>query len=386
MIGLPLFARYKPLDPVEKMGRNDTCWCGSGHKWKNCHRDRNLKRRLPNAALHAEWPKQAKLELCFHPEAPENCTKGAIRSHTVQRATALLSIAEGNHVLSGRDSRPGKRTADILEKIGINSASTFLGFCSYHDHSAFKAADTALDISREVAFLLGYRALAYEIYMKMVSLPTLEMYANHLDAGKDFADQVEIQQFLNGQKYTTRVAIEEHSRLKKEWDEILISGDYANVSWSGFCLDGLLPVVASGAFYPEYDFSGKRIQKLNASIGSLSLLTFNVIPFSGKTYAVFAWLGNSTKISNFIKSLEVTAADRIGSLITQFCFDTCDNVFAKPSWWEGLDPKVRGRLASLLSESTPADKNPSGLSVLIDENLSSTNLESLRQEDPHLTS
>lgn len=386
MIGLPLFARYKPLDPVEKMGRNDTCWCGSGHKWKNCHRDRHLKRRLPNAALHAEWPKQARLELCFHPEAPENCTEGAIRAHTIQRATALLSIAEENHVLSGRDSRPGKRTTDILERIGINNASTFLGFCSYHDHFAFKSADTALDISKEVAFLLGYRALAYEIYMKIVSLPTLEMYANHLDAGQHFAKQVEIQQFLNGQKYTTRIAIEEHSRLKKEWDAILLSRDYSNVSWSSFCLDGLLPVVASGAFYPEYDFSGKRFQRLNASIVSLTLLTFSVIPFLGKTYVVFAWLGKSTILSDFVRSLEVMGPNKIGSLIVQFCFDTCDNVFAKPSWWEGLDPKVRRQLANLLSESTPADKNPSGLSVLIDENLSSTYLENLRQEDSHLTS
>ena len=24
---------------MQKIGRNDPCWCGSGHKYKNCHMD-----------------------------------------------------------------------------------------------------------------------------------------------------------------------------------------------------------------------------------------------------------------------------------------------------------------------------------------------------------
>ena len=28
---------------MQKIGRNDPCWCGSGHKYKNCHMDFDVK-------------------------------------------------------------------------------------------------------------------------------------------------------------------------------------------------------------------------------------------------------------------------------------------------------------------------------------------------------
>jgi len=32
-------------EPVPKLGRNDTCWCGSGKKYKRCHLEEDDKKR-----------------------------------------------------------------------------------------------------------------------------------------------------------------------------------------------------------------------------------------------------------------------------------------------------------------------------------------------------
>ncbi|MBT8490018.1 MAG: SEC-C domain-containing protein [Deltaproteobacteria bacterium] len=40
-----------------KLGRNDTCWCGSGKKYKRCHLDSDARKRsgrIADAAIHGK--------------------------------------------------------------------------------------------------------------------------------------------------------------------------------------------------------------------------------------------------------------------------------------------------------------------------------------------
>lgn len=32
---------FKGPEPVADLGRNETCWCGSGKKYKRCHLDKD---------------------------------------------------------------------------------------------------------------------------------------------------------------------------------------------------------------------------------------------------------------------------------------------------------------------------------------------------------
>lgn len=200
--------------------------------------------------------------------------------------------------------------------------------------------------------------------MKIVSLPVLEFYRSKLDYGLDFDRQVAVQQALYAQWYTTKVGISEHTRIKTAWDGLLLSGNLAGFSWVNIKMDAVLPIVTSGAFYPEVDFNGNRIQALNSPIGSLSLLSFNVIAMSGSTNAVFGWLDNKRQSKAFLDSLIAKRSDDFGSRIIQFCFDSSDNVFVRPSWWASLNQKVRGKLIDMLRNSTPGDKKSNNLSFI----------------------
>jgi SEC-C motif len=90
------------LAPSEKMGRNDPCWCLSGRKWKDCHREREFQKPINVFQVSQMMYEEFAKGYCLHPEAsPETCSK-IINAHTIQRNGGLSAIAELNHVLSKR--------------------------------------------------------------------------------------------------------------------------------------------------------------------------------------------------------------------------------------------------------------------------------------------
>lgn len=355
------FREYKPLQPIREMTRSEFCWCASGKKWKKCHAIREHQVKLPLPVIQSKFYSEAKATgICFHPDAPERCSGAAIRAHTIQKRTGLLEIAEDGHVLSGRNS-DSRSNADELQLIGINSASTFRGFCSFHDTTTFRAAEIVNNPTKLAAFLLSYRALCYEIYMKQVALATLRFLRDNLDAGRSFDEQAEIQQRLNAAIFSMQLGFDEHSKLKVAWDETLKSNNLANFQWSYTKFDTVLPVATSGVYFPEQDFAGNALQPLTAPVGTLALMGFNVIPIAGKTSVIFGWLDNKPQNSQLIESFNRIPSDLLASAVIQFCFDTSDNIFVRPSWWAEAPEVPKNYLIWNLRNSLPGNKQADAL-------------------------
>jgi hypothetical protein len=55
------------------------------------------------------------------------------------------------------------------------------------------AAQKVVPLSREVAFLLSYRAIAYEKFLKEAALRSKELHRQEADKGRPFAEQASIQ-------------------------------------------------------------------------------------------------------------------------------------------------------------------------------------------------
>lgn len=263
--------------------------------------------------------------------------------------------------MSGRDRSKPSLESGALSLVGVRHASTFRGFCGLHDNAVFREAEIAKETTARAAFLLSYRALAYELYMKMVALPTVLFFRDHLDAGKPFEEQAGIQDYLSKIIYTTTLGRDEHARLKIRWDEMLTSNDLDDFKWAHIIFDRTLPVVTSGSFFPEYDFAGRPLQALDAPIGALGLLSFQLVNIAGRSHAIFGWVDRKSVNTRFTDSFLSLNHELMASAIVQFCFETSDNIFVKPSWWASLEPAVQRSLSHSLKESTPGDRSPSGL-------------------------
>ena len=245
--------------------------------------------------------------------------------------------------------------------IGINKASTFRGFCSKHDSRTFEKAENVKHFDKNVAFLLCYRALCFEAYMKMVAVKTLDFFRDAIDRGKSFEEQADAQDGLSRFIYTTRLGQFEHERLKAIWDGVLAGYGGPDFQWYAIQFEGTIPLVTSGAFFPERDFLGNTLQPITSPVGSLALLGFNILPIDGRTCAIFGWLDKKNQNLKFIESLHKISSNLLASSIIQFAFDTSDNLFVRPSWWKGLPTQPHKFLLEILRNSTPGGKQPDGL-------------------------
>ena len=359
--------RLRLLTPKEIMGRNELCWCKSGVKWKKCHYVRESQQPDALTRLLHEFDKQKALSVCLHGSAPFGCGAKIIRAHTVQKSGSLSAIAEDGHVYSGRDrgwSRGHIGADDELALIGVSNASTFKGFCSRHDNDTFKAADIATEVTKEAAFLMAYRALAYEIYMKMVAIPTMETLKNRIDRGVNFENQARIQTEFDLGIQGLRHGLHEHQQHKTRYDQLLNGTWKTDFNGCHISFDGTLPITSSGAFFPEFDFHGNALQNMGNDLGRLSLLAFNLVVIDNRTVAIFGWDTDATgSNARFAESLSNIPPRQMADALVQFCFEISDNIFVRPSWWSAVPKSTQSELLSRLRNNIPGRHSPEGLVI-----------------------
>ena len=178
-----------------QIGRNDPCWCGSGRKYKHCHLDRENQTPIPFREHSKEIKRKFAAKTCLAPSAwLDKCSGKIVRAHTVPKSGSLQQIAQDGHVYSFVPS------LEYVEKNhgpgptlwGINKASTFSGFCSHHDNTTFAPLEKQVfGGTSEQCFLLGYRALAVELYKKHAASQISSL--QNADKGIPLEAQVEFQ-------------------------------------------------------------------------------------------------------------------------------------------------------------------------------------------------
>lgn len=325
-----------------KLGRNDPCWCKSGVKYKKCHLHRDQEKPVSRGEAEKVTKGFTSPKYCSVPEAmKDRCSKKIIRAHTVSKSSCLAEISdETNHVLGLKPSLSSldKNSGIIhLEKIGINRASTFGGFCSFHDKTLFSPIeDNEFIYTDEQCFLLAYRAVAKEQYAKQNQPDFIELLKQS-DRGKGVAQQKIIQAFANSYRVGMEAAVEELSEFKGILEQYLISRENSPLKHFIVAMDYPPPVMVSSILAPTVDFKGKIIQDLNNLEVVPECIVYNSFSSSGKGYIVLSWLNGHEIIDGFVDSLEAVGIEEIVGALLGFFFIYSENVYIAPRWWESLD-------------------------------------------------
>ena len=345
------------------LGRNELCWCGSGKKYKRCHLNRDQQAR-PNPyegadALRANFAAKT----CLHPLAVgKDCQGPIVRAHSVRRSADLLPLSRDGHVyqlqaeldvLMRTGGKPGPKL------VGINQASTFNGLCAAHDNATFRPLESREFLGTpEQCFLLFYRAWVRETYTKQAAVKSIELY-READKGKDLPDQIRIQSFVASLAKGYQTGLQDLLFYKAILDAALLNGDHGIIRSCIYWFDRPPDVVCSGATYPYWDFAGRHVQSFGpvprASPVAVSLL---LTPKGGA--AVLSWLRDyDATPARFERSLRAEA--RVGDGLVRLAFSALENTFARPEWWEGLNPGDRESLVKRMAgymnpfTETPAD-------------------------------
>lgn len=294
---------------------------------------------------------------CLWPGSPLGCSGNAIAAHSLQRSTALSSIAEHGHVLTFHPdivamvkyTQNEERTIPVVDGVdsealdflagfaagfaegphcvGLREASTFLGFCNAHDTSIFAPVETKpLAFNPEQCFLLAYRAVCFEVMRKRGAVKHAEWLAEKYP-GENSAESLKASQ----------LGFREISEEKSEYDKILIASDYSSISFCVWELDGNPGFAASGFINPEMDFCDNCIQNVMDLRTPLQHLAFTVLPALAGGYAVLTWIGCKPACRQFAESWIALGNTEWPDALLRVAAESVENFYLSPSWHGSLD-------------------------------------------------
>ena len=156
----------------EKIGRNTPCPCGSGIKYKKCCLNNAVYEfDIPYYSgdeirqLHKDMEKESRRKQCLHPDK-DNCTEKIIHAHSIQNNKILKKISDNGMVYMPYP-KPDEMFDEVISKRGRKEATTFTGFCGYHDKVLFAPIeDHSFDKSPLHVFLYTYRCFAVEYHKR----------------------------------------------------------------------------------------------------------------------------------------------------------------------------------------------------------------------------
>lgn len=335
--------------------RNQLCQCGSGLKVKKCSCNKQSEDRRASAfKIRASVRKLHASGACLHPSADKStCGSRAIQSHTVRRSADLSVIAHKGHVYQGNADletlfENGGRIA--VELIDVNRASTFFGFCAKHDTEIFSPLENQeLAPTDEQAFLLAYRVVSKELYLKTRHVETLDIVLNAAK-GAEISIGDFNREMMEYAKIGAKAAVSELSQEKARLDDELLKRDFSNIHHLTFHLTQVPDIVCSGIVQPRCTFDDKPLQDLADLSIEPAYTTFSLLTLGGQRgAAVFAWRSSSDAVVKaLLASLLKLPMVEIPAALVRFSLSEFENCFLRPSWWENLPAQQRTALTERL--------------------------------------
>ncbi len=339
-----------------KLGRNELCWCGSNKKYKKCHLNRETQPRKKIQDV-LEQRDKLKEKYCLHPKASEDICNQIIQAHSIQKSNILESIARAGHVyqFSAEFSDLQKSNGRLIPKlIGINKASTFTGFCSYHDDETFKPIETnPIQINNEHIFLIAYRALCKELYAKKFQYKTLDLVREG-DRSYNIGEQKEFQDFVNVYTSGVNAGFNDLMNSKEFYDEYLLTQNFNEVLYYVIEIDCKPEVLCSGQIHVEIDFNGNALyspEEIADFSKKLDRISFSILTKNLKGLVIFSCFRNELKSIEFINSIVKLTDDELPNAIIRFTFEFFENTYMNPDWWEKLPTDTKESIIERMNKS-----------------------------------
>jgi len=296
------------LDYIED---DELCPCNSGKKYSLCCKRRNddptfnIEHYNGNMSwLNNDTQKLLNdnlIECCIHPNKDE-CSKAIIKAHSLQNNGVLSLLSKDGHVWYVK-SEVNENGFDMnVYRVSKNKATTFTGFCNFHDTNVFKPIEIEEynSDSDKQNFLYAYRVFAYEYYKKLVSLRSFQ------DTISKKPSLLRVQQFVA--YYRNNQLLEKDiTTLESIMNDALLNNDYSIIESHVIEFDYQIQFASSFGFAPEFDFEGNNMlinHLIDMDERRLPMVFMTIFPIVDKSYIITSWLKcDRDKLTRFIDSL-----------------------------------------------------------------------------------
>lgn len=281
----------------------------------------------------------------------KGCTEKAIKSsHTIQKSTSLTIIAENNHLLNPKFNY--RKEVYGLSLIGINEASTFLGFCPVHEllFSQFESRrdfqneqDFRLQIYRTICreIIVNKRAVSSSIYRrnqytffrdeKLNELIQQEVLKQNLESGafqsiKHKYNDKKIR-FISNYIKTTESYLVTLDKLHDAALNDVKKSKVQQIFFEAIAIDWVIPCCLAGR--------GGIVVQTGAKNKVIDMI-LNVLPYEDKTYLILATLHkNKPHLKRYLERY-INHPFSIITMVESWLLYGSDHWFLKPSIWQDL--------------------------------------------------
>lgn len=236
------------------------------------------------------------------------CNKTAINSHVIQNKYILKPIAPKKHLYCLEPhSIFDKETRFSYKRKGINNVLTFSGFCIYHDSKIFSFIENKdVDwLNPKSQFLLGYRSICRELYIKQISVEL------HKAILARFFLPPEIEHEMEMEIFGLAKGIEDMSRYKKILEIEITKNDYSNYNFETIILPFSIELCVSSPISVSYSEDVPNKDLAEADFVETNIV--NVFPYKGESVVVIGYANgfDNRWAKNFSKQIKTLDIDLI---------------------------------------------------------------------------
>ena len=307
---------------------------------------------------HAQLKKDSRIKECFHFDK-KACSKDIISAHSLQKNRVLNLIEdEVNGNSSIYSFLYQKRSEDGIingfESLGKNFASTFFGFCSYHDNEVFKPIENNIvDIDNdEHCFLLSYRAFAKDFHAKYESI---QGYKTN-EGFQQFPNKDIIDELIEG----SEIGLRDSLIVKNRLNEVLKTKSFDELEFLTYELDYLIPIALAASMTPDLSYKNEILNKsINPEI-IYEFVNFVIQPLeTGKTIILLSCLPEQKKSIKFIDQLDDLKQLPFLKAISSLAISHVENTFFSPTIWNQMNKAEQARLLYELEVTIPPYRSQS---------------------------
>lgn len=311
------------------IGRNEPCPCGSGKKYKKCCLGKDETYRLAEAVMYARvnLKREGRIKQCLHPDKV-HCSRKIVKAHAIQNNGVLTKIAE-NGMLTTLDGTTNLIFQDFDEK-GRGVATTFSGFCSYHDKILFQdIEDKKFASTQKQVFLFTYRTAAWHYHKKEEEFLRNKIFRQRMNA-KGYVSTDEFDEYMGAVSF----GISDNKIKKEKLDKALLANDYSIVNYSIWEIPYEIHFAVSMQHEPTFDLLGNKINDYE-STEPLTSIFLNIFPSEGKSYCIWSWLAEDDSVySSYVSQfMNLKDYERMNFLNNKLPVWT-DSIVISPLLWK----------------------------------------------------
>lgn len=313
-----------------------------------------IERRKQFNRMSSKIRSEANIKDCFHPNKSE-CVMPITSAHSLQRQGSLRFLEKdvnGNRYLYIHTEREYNFQQDFLDlkKTGRKTATTFDGFCSFHDTELFKAIENEPEITDinndEHLFLHSYRSFAITVHRKFEEFKYYESTDTEITSLlNNMFNPIQLEQ----SKLGVKAALNDFVEPKAKMDKWMLKNQFAELEFLALEYPYTAPVGCAAYITPHQLPNGKSIQMNSLEEYQSSVFT-TVLPFSDRTVIILAAFPDDPIGCEFLDQINNIRYDlKQQKFLSFFLFEGAENIVVSPHYIERLNIKKRKEYCNLIN-------------------------------------